>query len=742
MKLPTVSFVIANYNGQAYLEEAVRSALRQVGVTVEVIVVDDQSSDDSVALVHQLQQGEDRLHLLQTPRNLGPGGARNLGLRQARGEWIAVLDSDDFVHPLRSQRLMAEAERCSADLVADNLMVFAQDNPKGARLFLDAARDRGPTWIDLEHYLRHTRMRSRTPNLGFLKPMFRRAFLAEYGLCYDERLRIAEDDRFVIACLAAGGRYRLVPQPFYFYRKHQQSISHRLRPEHARAMELVSAELLAGSGAWSARARRALRLRHRDLRRSSAHAAMVEAIKRRQAGDFGRAFRHAPGGFLLFHEAVTARLGRVFRRRAKDAAAAGSSARPRAVILSRQRLAGGTSGNSAYFLAIARCLADLGYAVDLIQPSPVLFGRMPFFRESLPDHSFHRADVRQGFRAGGYLVTWAPMIWARATRGIASQLLARVGLGRVLPERKAPYSVAAPWTDADCLFVARHALPSPALVVADYAFLAEGVPYLLAPGAPSAILMHDLFHSRADQFAGGADSVAAPTAAEEFAMLDQADAVIAIQGHEAQAIRAALPGKRVILAPMPAARVSASAPGEDHRYLFVGTDTAPNVLGLGWFLDAAWPAIRAAAPDARLQVAGTVQRAFAGRAFPGVAFLGVVAELAPLYAEAGVVIAPLLQGSGLKIKLVEALSQGKACVVTPATLQGVEELAEGAVANRADATDFAEACLELGGDVARREALGKAALSCVARAFDPVSSLAEFRAWADQARSAFGNEHR
>jgi succinoglycan biosynthesis protein ExoO len=160
----------------------------------------------------------------------------------------------------------------------------------------------------------------------------------------------------------------------------------------------------------------------------------------------------------------------------------------------------------------------------------------------------------------------------------------------------------------------------------------------------------------------------------------------------------------------------------------VGSNTAPNVLGMAWFFDRVWPEIRRAHPAAELQVAGSVCRAL-GPAPEGVRYLGVVGALEPLYAGAGVVISPLTAGSGLKIKLVEAMAEGKACVVTSVTLQGVEQELGAAVA-RADASEaFAEAVGALLYDRAAREALGARALQAVRDGFSPERGHAAFREW-------------
>ena len=101
---PDVSFLVASYNSAAYLAAATASALAQRDVAIEVVIVDDGSSDGSRELAAALAARDGRVLCLGTPVNRGPAGARNLALAAARGRWLAVLDSDDLIDPDRSRR--------------------------------------------------------------------------------------------------------------------------------------------------------------------------------------------------------------------------------------------------------------------------------------------------------------------------------------------------------------------------------------------------------------------------------------------------------------------------------------------------------------------------------------------------------------------------------------------------------------------------------------------------------------
>lgn len=98
--LPLISVVMPCYNAEAFVEEAVRSALEQTYPHVELVMVDDGSTDGSVAVVQRLQvRFGDRLTLLHSAARTGPYPARNQALAAAHGEFIAFLDADDYWAP-------------------------------------------------------------------------------------------------------------------------------------------------------------------------------------------------------------------------------------------------------------------------------------------------------------------------------------------------------------------------------------------------------------------------------------------------------------------------------------------------------------------------------------------------------------------------------------------------------------------------------------------------------------------
>lgn len=707
---PRVSIVMANYNGASYIEDALRSALSQSIQEIEIIVVDDASLDDSVARVTAIMASDDRVKLLCVPINGGASHARNHALDAARGEWIAIMDSDDLMHPKRLARLLDAAKVSGADIIADDLLVFDETNTVPPYAMLNG---QGPTWINAASYVKANALSGPGPALGYLKPLFRHDLIAQTGLRYDESLSIAEDYAFVLSLLMRGALFEVVPDLTYFYRKHSRSLSHRLSRNDLQSMLDADDRFHDETPQADKTLRKALAHRRKTIETSLAFDTLMTTLKqRRWATALRYAFNH-PQATAMLRIPLRDRLRRLLHRSPSSPVIRKSKS---ICLISRQRIVGAMNGSSVYLLSLCAALRDDGFDVHLVSPSPTVFGSWPvlFMR---PEMSVFRSiRIRGAWHIGRLIIARDPRVAIRASLSVACLLLRHIGIH--IDATKAPYAIASPWQSKDFLFVARHARCHGDALLADYAFLTEGLPYALRPDAPSGVVMHDLFSSHAEPPPTRPPPLVRIDCAKEMEMLGGAEAVIAIQSNEASTVTQFLPNHRVIVAPMATRPVPDPQPGVSHMCLFVGSNAEPNIIGLQWFLTEVWPLVRAAVPYAELNVAGGVAAGVSIRP-AGVNFLGQVSDLRSLYREAGVVVSPLRFGSGLKIKLVEALSQGKAAVVTSITMQGVEAITAPGVL-QADLPDmFAAAMISLMQDDVKRIALCRAALSVARLHFAP-----------------------
>ena len=275
--IPTVSVIMANYRGGATLARALESVLAQTMGNLEIIVADDASPDDSVAVVTSIMARDERVRLLASPQNGGPARTRNLALARARGQWIAIVDSDDIVHPERLERLLAAAGHFKADILADDLLHFHEDG--GPPTLLLADHDK-PFPVSAEAWVT-AGMDDKLPALGYLKPLIRAEALGL--LRYDETLRIGEDYDLLLRTLLAGASMWIVPEPWYLYRRHSGSISHRLSVNDVDAMLANQAQLLAGIKPEAGLAHAFAQCRD-ALQGALDFGRLVEAIKARSPG--------------------------------------------------------------------------------------------------------------------------------------------------------------------------------------------------------------------------------------------------------------------------------------------------------------------------------------------------------------------------------------------------------------------------------------------------------------------------
>jgi hypothetical protein len=217
--VPQVTVLIAAWSAETTLARAIDSALAQT-VPVEVVVIDDASPDRTAALAEARAEKDSRLRVLRQARNGGPAAARNRGLAVARGNWVTVLDSDDFMCEVtRLERLLAVAESTGADFVADDLWKVDEAAPDGPRVRMIGCAEQHMGVISLSAAEFVSGNLSSTQGgrreYGFLKPLMSRRFLEAHGISYDPEIRLGEDYVLYTRALIAGARFVLTDPAGY-----------------------------------------------------------------------------------------------------------------------------------------------------------------------------------------------------------------------------------------------------------------------------------------------------------------------------------------------------------------------------------------------------------------------------------------------------------------------------------------------------------------------------------------------
>lgn len=213
---PLVSIIIPAYNVEKYIGKAIQSALTQTYENIEIIVIDDNSTDRTVDVVRSFY--DDRIKLLVNERNMGPSHARNRGIKESKGEWIALLDSDDWWEKERLEKLICIAETYQVDVICDNLylIVDGEEKPWLTLFEYNNFKLSKPSHLSIENFIRH--------DFGPAKPVIRKAFLYENNLFYDENLWYGEDFVLYLRLLMNGARWYIIPQSYYYYRSREGSL--------------------------------------------------------------------------------------------------------------------------------------------------------------------------------------------------------------------------------------------------------------------------------------------------------------------------------------------------------------------------------------------------------------------------------------------------------------------------------------------------------------------------------------
>lgn len=305
-----ISVIMPTYNVAPYVERAVASALTQQDVNVEIILVDDCSTDNTWDVIAGMTDA--RIKRIKLTQNQGPSIARNTAIAAATAPWIAILDSDDAFLPNRLAYMLRHVKATKSDIIVDNVLMQYEATDTQALMFPNG-------WIpssgiiDLAYFIRGNLSFFGGRSLGYLKPIFSTDFIRRHTLTYNPAVRIGEDYLFFAEALACGARCVALPTAYYSYAVRTGSISHRLTPadlEHLGEADaaLWSKYALDDAGA-KAQQRRAYKLRE-----AYAFTLLIDGIKQRNIKQFCAALWTQPLATRHLWRAIWVRLRRLQQR--------------------------------------------------------------------------------------------------------------------------------------------------------------------------------------------------------------------------------------------------------------------------------------------------------------------------------------------------------------------------------------------------------------------------------------------
>jgi glycosyltransferase involved in cell wall biosynthesis len=272
---PRVTVVIPCYNAAAHIVETLESVRGQTFQDHEVVLVND-GSPDTPELEAAIEPFREQIRYL-AQENRGPGGARNSGIRAARGEWVAFLDSDDVWLPdfLAGQFAVLAADP-SLDMVYADALLFG-DTPHDGKTFMELSPSRGPVTFEALVSLRCMVITSCV--------VARRSSLIEAGL-FDERFFHSEDFDLWVRLAHRGGRIGYQRRVLARHRAHAASLG-------ATENSLISGQMRISEKLLEtlplSNPERALLLRHTEWCR--AHLRLRESKQLLLTGRYGEASR-------------------------------------------------------------------------------------------------------------------------------------------------------------------------------------------------------------------------------------------------------------------------------------------------------------------------------------------------------------------------------------------------------------------------------------------------------------------
>lgn len=210
--MPTLSIIIPVYNAGYFLDDCIKSVSSQSFYDIEIICVDDGSTDNSPILLDQWSRLDNRVKVIHK-ENSGVSSSRNAGLRNASGRFVTFVDADDLVrHDIYS---------VSMSLIDNNnldILIFAFETIPNKKI----EKTGFPTNQILSYqqlFSSNTRIQSRNSLCYNWRFVFRTNILKDNSVYFDERISIGEDMIFNIDAICHAKRIMVIDEPLYFYRR-------------------------------------------------------------------------------------------------------------------------------------------------------------------------------------------------------------------------------------------------------------------------------------------------------------------------------------------------------------------------------------------------------------------------------------------------------------------------------------------------------------------------------------------
>lgn len=225
-----LSIIVPVYNmaAEGKLNYCMDSLVNQTVEDYEILAVNDASTDRSLEILREYEKAcPDKVKVVTYPRNRRQGGAKNEGLKAARGEWIGFVDSDDWVAPDFYEKLIRKGEETGADLVGCDYCLVSEHTFEVGKIIQNNTMDQTGVLDREKHKSLLMRMGS------MVIKVYRRSVIVENGLDFPEDI-FYEDNCAGPLWSLYFTRFEKVEEPLYYYYQHQVSTVHGITEEKCR----------------------------------------------------------------------------------------------------------------------------------------------------------------------------------------------------------------------------------------------------------------------------------------------------------------------------------------------------------------------------------------------------------------------------------------------------------------------------------------------------------------------------
>ncbi len=230
-----ISVIVPVYNAEEYLPQCIESILKQDYENLELLLVDDGSSDKSMQICEEYVRRSGKVRVF-AQKNSGVSAARNRGIEKAEGDYIVFVDADDYLPESCVLSRMA-AQIGSADILVGDYMRLWNDK------LLPAGSCSSFSGFSPEQGAFRFRGFFSVGTLSYVWcKMYRRSFLQENHLRFGD-YAYAEDKLFNFYCYIRGAKYAFLTEPVYVYRKNDASASYQFRPDSVKGWMAIAEEL-------------------------------------------------------------------------------------------------------------------------------------------------------------------------------------------------------------------------------------------------------------------------------------------------------------------------------------------------------------------------------------------------------------------------------------------------------------------------------------------------------------------